>query len=62
MDFKEKDRFSNGVNYDVWVIRMFGFLKEVGLWGVVSGDELRLYERIFNFTVGGIFSLSTVSV
>lgn len=31
LDFKEKDRLSNGANYDVWSIRMRGFLMEAGL-------------------------------
>lgn len=41
LDFKEKDRLHSGVNYDVWAIRMKGFLLEAGLWGHVSGTETR---------------------
>lgn len=39
IDFKEKDRFNSGFNYDVWVIRMCWFFKEAGLWEYVSGGK-----------------------
>lgn len=38
IDFKERDRLRDDVNYDVWVIRMKGFLKEFLLWDVVTGN------------------------
>lgn len=41
IDFKERDRLKDGANYDVWSIRMSGFLKEASLWGIVSGTVTR---------------------
>lgn len=41
IDFKKKDRLSTGSNYDVWTIRMTGFLKEANLWMYVDGSHPR---------------------
>lgn len=38
IDFKERDRLRDDANYDVWAIRMKGFLKESSLWDVVTGN------------------------
>lgn len=45
LDFKDRDRLSNGANYDVWAITMKGFLLEAGLWDYVSGHRTRPYYR-----------------
>lgn len=51
LDFKEKDRLISGFNYDVWVLRMRGFFREVRLWSWAEGICIRLElintERIF---------------
>lgn len=49
VEFKERDRFRDGVNYDVWVIRMRGFFKEFTFWDIVDGTEIRFVfsERMF---------------
>lgn len=41
VEFKERDRLRDGANYDVWAIRMRGFLKESTLWDIVDGTETR---------------------
>lgn len=42
LDFKEKDCLISGLNYDVWVLRMRGFFREVRLWSWVDGTCIRL--------------------
>lgn len=41
LDFKERDRLNNGSNYDIWAIRMLGFLQEASMWGHVNGTVTR---------------------
>lgn len=41
IDFKEKDRLQSGVNYDVWAMRVRGFLREARLWGYIDGSNPR---------------------
>lgn len=41
LDFKEKNRLTSGSNYDVWALRMRGFLREENcgrLWMTHSAD------------------------
>lgn len=42
LDFKEKDRLTSGSNYDVWALRMRGFLREARLWPWAEGTCIRL--------------------
>lgn len=41
IEFKEKDWLSTDSNYDMWNIRMTGFLKEANLWMFVDGSHPR---------------------
>lgn len=41
LDFKEKDCLTSGLNYDVWALRMRGFLREARLWPWADGTCIR---------------------
>lgn len=53
------DRLRDGRNYDVWVIRMKGFLKEIQLWEIVDGTVVKS-ELILR--VSGVTRDSSVSL
>lgn len=42
LEFKRRYRLNSGANYNIWSIRMRGFLKEAGLWSYVDGSIERL--------------------